>query len=86
MVRTAIPDMDLITEDLIAEDDTVVYRYTIVGTHEGELLGIEPTGREVEIAGMGIARIKDGQLVEGWSNVDIFGLMVQLGVVEPPGG
>ncbi len=86
MVRTAFPDMDLITQDLIAEADKVVYRYTIVGTHDGELLGIEPTGREVEIAGMGIVRIEDGKLVKGWSNVDIFGLMVQLGVLEPPGG
>lgn len=86
MVRAAFPDMDLVTEDLIAAGDKVVYRYSIVGTHQGALMGIEPTGRNVEIAGMGIARFEEGMLVESWSNVDIFGLMAQLGVVELPGG
>lgn len=84
-VRAAFPDMDVINEDLVAEGDRVAYRYTITGTHQGSLMGIEPTGAEVAIAGMGIARIEDGKLVESWSNVDVMGLMVQLGVVEPPG-
>ena len=85
MTRTAFPDMGVINEDLVAEDDRVAYRYTITGTHQGPVMGIEPTGEEVEISGMGIARIEDGKLVESWSNVDVMGLMVQLGVVEPPG-
>lgn len=81
MVRAAFPDMEVIAEDLVAEGDRVAYRYTIIGTHQGALMGIEPTGKEVEIAGMGIARIEDGTLVESWSNVDVFGMMQQLGVV-----
>lgn len=85
MVRSAFPDMAVISEDLAGEGDKVAYRYTIVGTHEGPLMGIEPTEKEVEIAGMGIVQIEDGKLVEGWSNVDVLGMMQQLGVVEPPG-
>lgn len=84
MVRAAFPDMDVITENLIAEGDKVVYRYTITGTHQGPLMGIDPTGKGVEISGIGIAQIEDGNLVESWSNVDSFGMMHQLGVVEPP--
>lgn len=84
MIRAAFPDMDVITEHLVAEGDLVCYRYTIVGTHSGPLMGIEPTGNEIEISGMGIAQVEDGKIVESWSNVDTFGMMQQLGVVEPP--
>lgn len=84
MVRSAFPDLEVTTEDLIAEDDKVVTRYTLTGTHEGRLMGIEPTGREVEFEGISIGRLEDGQVVEGWSNIDVFGMMQQLGVVEGP--
>lgn len=85
MVRAAFPDLDVTTEDLIAEGDKVVTRYTLTGTHEGELMGIEPTGKRVEIEGISIGKIEDGKVVEGWSNIDVMGMMQQLGVVEPPG-
>lgn len=84
MVRAAFPDMDVRTENLVAEGERVGYQYTIVGTHEGPLMGIEPTGKTIEIAGMGLAQFDDGQLVESWSNVDVLGMMQQLGVVDPP--
>lgn len=88
MVRTALPDMevDVVTEHLVAEGDRVYYHYTITGTHDGPFMGIEPTGTEVSVSGMGIARFEDGMIVESWSNVDVLGLMQQLGVVEPPSG
>lgn len=85
MVREAFPDMDVTVEDVVAEDDRVAFRYTITGTHEGELMGIDSTGAEVAISGMAIARFEDGEVVEDWSHVDLFGLLQQLGVVEPPG-
>lgn len=85
MVRSAFPDLAVTTEDLIAEDDRVLTRYTLEGTHEGEFMGIEPTGAEVEVEGMSIGRIEDGKVVEGWTNMDVLGMLVQLGVVEPPG-
>jgi steroid delta-isomerase-like uncharacterized protein len=85
MVRTAFPGMEVTTENLVAEGERVAFRYTITGTHEGELMGIEPTGTEVNFSGMAIARFEDGKVVEDWSNVDLFGLMQQLGVVDPSG-
>lgn len=83
MVRAAFPDLDVTTEDLIAEGDKVATRYTLTGTHQGPLMGIEPTGAEVEVEGISIGRLEDEKVVEGWSNIDIFGLMQQLGVIEP---
>lgn len=85
MIRGAFPDMSVTTEDLIAEGDKVVTRYTLRGTHEGELMGIEPTGRQVAVEGISIGRLEDGTIVEGWSNIDVMGMLQQLGVVEPPG-
>lgn len=85
-VRSAFPDLDVTAEDLVAEGDKVVTRYTITGTHDGPLMGIDPTGNKVEFEGISIGRLKDGQVVEGWSIIDVFGLMQQLGVIEPPGG
>lgn len=85
MVRRAFPDLDVTTEDLIVEDETVVTRYTLTGTHEGPLLGIEPTGREVDIEGISIGKFEDDRVVEGWSNIDVFGMMQQLDVVDRPG-
>ena len=84
MVRAAFPDLDVTTEDLIAEGDKVATRYTLRGTHQGQLMGIEPTGKEVEIEGISIGRLEDGRVVEGWSNIDVFGMMQQLGMVESP--
>ena len=84
MVRSAFPDLEVTTEDLIAEGDKVVTRYTLRGTHEGELMGIEPTGKTVEVQGISFGKLKDGMIVEGWSIIDSMGMMQQLGVVDTP--
>lgn len=82
MVRAALPDMEVETEHLVAEGDLVVNHYTITGTHDGPLMGIEPTGNEVRFSGVGIIRFADGKIVEDWGIIDIFGLMQQLGVIS----
>lgn len=84
MVRSAFPDLEVTTEDLIAEGNKVVTRYTLTGTHQGQIMGIEPTGQEVEVEGISIGKIEDGQVVEGWTNIDVMGMMQQLGVVDSP--
>ncbi len=84
MFRTAFPDLTFTEEDTITEGEKVVTRLTVQGTHDGEFMGIEPTGQSVEIEGMVINRVEDGQLVESWPLADIMGLMQQLGVVEAP--
>lgn len=72
------------TEEMIAEGGTVAVRYTVRGTHEGEYLGIKPTGREVEWTGIAMYGIDDGKISEIWIESDQLGLLEQLGLVEPP--
>ncbi len=80
LYRTAFPDLQLAIEDLVAEGDRVVTRWTARGTHRGELRGIAPTGKQFTVTGISIVRLSGGKLVEGWVNWDAQGLMEQLGV------
>ncbi len=80
MFHAAFPDMEHITEDVIAEGNKVVRRNRLTGTHEGELMGIEPTGNPIENPGIAIFKIIDGLIVEQWVQADMMGLMEQLGV------
>lgn len=84
-IHTAFPDVSVTIEETVAEGNLVAQRLTFRGTHEGEFMGIEPTGTEVEIPNMLFTRIEDGQIAERWLLPDTFGLLQQLGVVEPPG-
>lgn len=86
MYRAAFPDVQITVEDQVAEGDKVVTRWTGRGTHKGELMGIAPTNKEVTVTGMSINRIVEGRIVEHWENFDQMGMMLQLGVVPPPGG
>jgi steroid delta-isomerase-like uncharacterized protein len=81
LYRTAFPDLRLTIEDLIAEGETVMARWSCRGTHKGDLSGIAPTGKQFTISGISIARFASGKMVEGWINWDALGLMQQLGVV-----
>lgn len=77
-LRTAFPDIDFTLEDIIAEDDKVVLRAVGHGTHDDELMEVEPTGREVELSGIVIFRIEDGQIVERWAQFDTMGMLRQI--------
>ena len=72
----AFPDRQSTVEDQIAEGDKVVTRYTFSGTHQGEFLGIPPTGNRVQMTGMYMSRISGGKIVEEWNNYDLLGLMI----------
>jgi steroid delta-isomerase-like uncharacterized protein len=85
MFRAAFPDMRLTEEDVIAEGDKVVDRVTVRGTHEGELMGVPPSGNRVEFMETHISRIADGKIVERWSQWDAMGMMQQVGAVPEPG-
>jgi predicted ester cyclase len=65
----------------MAEGDKVVARYTTVGTHEGDFMGVSRTGKQVTMTGVVIARFVNGKVVETWDFFDTTGLMEQLGVV-----
>jgi predicted ester cyclase len=80
MFRSAFPDFHMSIDDMIAEGPFVVGRFTETGTHLGDLMGIPPTGKPVSFGEIGILRIANGQVVESWYDVDMAGLMQQLGV------
>lgn len=84
MHRKAFSDLHVTVEDMVAEGDKVVNRWTVSGTHKGEYMGIAPTGKQVTLTGISIHRIEGGKIVEQWHEVDMLGLMQQLGVVPPP--
>ena len=85
MYLNAFADIQVTVEDQVAEGDEVVTRWRGIGTHQGELMGIPPTGNRVELTGITISRIANGKIVEDWTNSDTLGMMQQLGVVSPPG-
>jgi steroid delta-isomerase-like uncharacterized protein len=85
MYRTAFPDLQQTIEDQIAEGEKVATRLTGRGTHQGELVGIPPTGNRVEAPGIVIDRITGGKIAESWANYDALGMMQQLGAIPSPG-
>ncbi len=85
MFLAALPDLHLTLDDVIAEGDRVVTRMTERGTHQGEFMGIPPTGRQVAYTSISMDRIVDGTIVEHWVNFDALGLLQQLGAIPAPG-
>ena len=85
LYRTAFSDLRLTVEDMIAEGETVVARWSCRGAHKGDLNGIAPTGKQFVISGVSIVRFTGGKMVEGWINWDALGLMQQLSVVPELG-
>ena len=65
----------------IADGDKVVTRWTGRGTHDGDLMGVAPTGKQVTVSGLTLSRLANGKVVEEYTNWDTFGMMKQLGVV-----
>jgi steroid delta-isomerase-like uncharacterized protein len=80
--RSAFPDIQDSVEDIVAEGDKVVVRWTSSGIHQGEFMGVAPTGRHVTFTGMRLFRIADNKIVESWVNIDERGLQEQLGAVS----
>ena len=85
MQRTAFPDFHFTIEDIMAEGDKVAFRWTYRGTHKGEYMGIAPTGKQLTMPGISIIRIAGGKIVEVWAEMDMLGLLQQIGAVPPPG-
>jgi steroid delta-isomerase-like uncharacterized protein len=85
LYRTAFPDVRFQIDDVIAEGETVMARWSCAGTHKADLNGIAPTGKHFSISGITVARFANGKMVEGWVNWDALGFMQQLGVVPELG-
>jgi steroid delta-isomerase-like uncharacterized protein len=84
MYFAGIPDLSAKIEDLVAEEDKVVIRFTAEGTHQGTLLGVPPTSKHLRVTGISIYRLTEGKLVEHWEEGDRLGLLQQLGVIPGP--
>jgi predicted ester cyclase len=83
--RLAFPDVQGAIDDLIAEGDKVVWRWTFRGTNLGSFMGMAPTRRPVTMNAIEISRFSGGKVVEEWAVSDGLGLMQQLGVIPKPG-
>jgi steroid delta-isomerase-like uncharacterized protein len=84
MYRTAFPDLEFSIEFQLAEGDMVATRWIGTGTHEGELMGMQPTGKKSSVTGIAIDRIQDGKIVESWNNWDTLGMMQNIGAIPEP--
>jgi predicted ester cyclase len=82
--HSAFPDEGTTFEEQIAEGDKVVSRMSSRATHLGEFQGIPPTGQRITVTDTFIDRVADGKIVERWGQVDMLGVMQQLGVVPSP--
>ena len=78
-VWTAFPDAKVEVEQWIEVDDTVVMRFTLRGTHNGPVLGLEASRRPIAVPGMTILRFEKERCVERWSVTDGLALLVQVG-------
>ena len=75
------PDMRYTVDEVLAEGDKVTVRWTGRGTHKGDLMGIAPTGNQITITGISIVRIAGGRIAEEHTEMDMFGVMQQIGAL-----
>lgn len=83
-LRAAFSEMDFKVMEMIGEGSFVSSRNEWDAVHSGVFRGVPPTGKTVHVTAMGFSRIADGKVVEHWGQVDMLGLMVQLGMLGPP--
>jgi steroid delta-isomerase-like uncharacterized protein len=80
-IHRVFPDLHVTVEDMIEEGDKVAGRNTLTGTHQGEYLGLPPTGKSVTYSEIIIFRFVNGRIAETWGVVDVFSQMKQLGMI-----
>ena len=85
-IRTAFPDLVETIEELVAEGDRVVERFTLRGTHLGDFMGIPPTGKPVSWTAMAFYRLEDGRIAECWVEANLLGLALQTGAASAARG
>lgn len=85
MFRDAFPDIKVTTIAVVVEGDEAWMQSSFTGTHKGELMGIPPTNKKVEVTQFDRVKFKDGKAIEHWGVSDDMGMMAQLGVVPEMG-
>lgn len=84
LYESALPGYWIETDELVAEGDKVVLRGTVHGVHNGQLMNIPPTGKEVTVPLFITYRISDGKIVDHWMQADMLGLLQQVGAIPTP--
>lgn len=84
MFKSAFPDMHVIVEDTIADGNEVATRGYFTGTHKGEFMGIKPTGKSFKVSYTDLWKVENDKFKENWVQMDMVGLMQQLGVMPEP--
>ena len=79
--RAAFHGLLVTVEDLMADGDRVTCRFTARGVHNGEFMGLPPTGKQIAMTGIEIFRLRDGKIAELWGEANLMGLMQQLGIL-----
>ena len=85
MYRNAFPDLNFTIEEQIAEGEKVATRWVAYGTHQGELMGLAPTGKRVTVRAFTLQRFSGGKIAEDWAHYDALGMMRQIGAIPEPG-
>jgi predicted ester cyclase len=80
MYRAAFPDLQMTIETQVGEGDLVSDRFTLRGTHQGPLFGVAPTGKKIAFSGIDHVRFAGDRMVEHWAELDLVGLLQQLGI------
>ncbi len=80
----ALPDLNAQEQDIVAQGDTVAVRFVVEATHEGDLLGIAPTGRHVRWDAVDVYRLRDGKISEEWAADDMTAILHRVGAYKPP--
>ena len=81
LIWTAFPDASIDGQDLFAAADKVVYRFVMHGAHQGDFMGVPPTGKPIALPGITILRFAEGQCVERWSQADFLSVLQQIGAL-----
>jgi len=79
--RAAFHGLNVTVDDIMADEDKVTARFTARGIHKGEFMGLPPTGKAITMTGIEIFRVKDGKIAELWGEVNLMGLLQQLGIL-----
>lgn len=83
-IWAAFPDASLTIEEMFAKDDKVVCRFVMSATHQGEFMGVPPTGKPIALIGITILRFVEGKCVERWSQADFLAVLQQIGALPAP--
>jgi steroid delta-isomerase-like uncharacterized protein len=79
--RTAFPGMRMEAHEVLVDSDLACVRGTVSGTHEGDFMGMPPSGKRFEVTGFDLIRLRDGQVIEHWGLMDAMKMMQQLGAM-----